>query len=126
MYCTQANNSERFMTMKDLCRYLAVSMQMCIFYVLYGTVKTVPFEGQRCVINLLFRHRSEVRRRRRKSEIMIRKKGEGMQTRNIQFATEFLRILCRNKVCKKTAESMRKNTCDLSPNILNYRYKITL
>ena len=51
------------MTMRDLYPYLAISTQKRIFYVLYGTVTTVPFEGQRCVINLLFRHRSEFRRR---------------------------------------------------------------
>jgi len=42
-----------------------------------------------------------------------------------QFATEFLEILCRDNV-RKTAESVRKITCDFSPNILNYRYKITV
>jgi len=88
------------MTMRDLfSRYFAVSMQMCIFYVLCGTgscVRNCAIWRTEMCINLLFRHRSEFRRRRGKKEIMIGKKGEGMQTRIIQFAIEFLGILCCN------------------------------
>ena len=67
----------------------------CAFFTYFAelsaALEIVPFEGQRYVINLLFQHRSEFRRRRRTNEIMIGKKGDGMQTRNIQFAIEFLR-----------------------------------